>query len=101
MPETGIRVPDTSPNAVNGLAQLGAATVHEAYGRRGALPSAIKPVNSSFCLCGPAFTVDCPEGDNLWIHRAVYAVGPGDVLVVGVRGYTEAGYWARSSARPP
>ena len=76
------------------LAQLGAATVHEAYGRRGALPSAIKPIDRSFRVCGPAFTVHCPPADNLWIHRAVYAARPGDVLVVGVRGgYTEAGYW--------
>ena len=75
------------------LAPLGAATVHEAYGKRGALPSAIKPVHSSFRVCGPAFTVDCPPSDNLWVHRAVYAARPGDVLVVDVRGQTEAGYW--------
>jgi 4-hydroxy-4-methyl-2-oxoglutarate aldolase len=75
------------------LAPLGAATVHEAYGRRGALPSAIKPVHESFRVCGPAFTVDCPPSDNLWIHRAVYGASPGDVLVVDVRGETEAGYW--------
>jgi 4-hydroxy-4-methyl-2-oxoglutarate aldolase len=76
------------------LAQLGAATVHEAYGRRGALPSAIKPIDRSFRVCGPAFTVHCPPADNLWIHRAVYAAHPGDVLIVGVRGgFTEAGYW--------
>jgi 4-hydroxy-4-methyl-2-oxoglutarate aldolase len=67
--------------------------VHEAYGRRGALPSAIKPIDGSFRLCGPAFTVDCPPADNLWIHRAVYRAAPGEVLVVSVRGFTEAGYW--------
>ncbi|MEA2161809.1 MAG: 4-hydroxy-4-methyl-2-oxoglutarate aldolase [Solirubrobacteraceae bacterium] len=85
---------DSRPPEFTGLAELGAATVHEAYGRRGALPSAIKPIDRSFRLCGPAFTVLCPPADNLWIHRAVYAARPGDVLVVGVRGgYTEAGYW--------
>jgi 4-hydroxy-4-methyl-2-oxoglutarate aldolase len=87
-------VTDSRPPEFTGLAELGAATVHEAYGRRGALPSAIKPIDRSFRLCGPAFTVLCPPADNLWIHRAVYAARPGDVLVVGVRGgYTEAGYW--------
>jgi 4-hydroxy-4-methyl-2-oxoglutarate aldolase len=75
------------------LAELGAATVHEAYGRRGALPSAIKPLQASFRVCGPAYTVDCPPSDNLWLHRAVYAASPGDVLVADVRGQTEAGYW--------
>jgi 4-hydroxy-4-methyl-2-oxoglutarate aldolase len=87
-------VTDSRPHNLRGLAELGAATVHEAYSRRGALPSAIKPIDRSFRLYGPAFTVLCPASDNLWIHRAVYAARPGDVLVVGVRGgYTEAGYW--------
>lgn len=75
------------------LSGLSAATVHEAYGGRGALPSAIKPVHPRLRVCGPAFTVDCPPGDNLWLHRAIYAAGPGDVLVADTRGHTEAGYW--------
>jgi 4-hydroxy-4-methyl-2-oxoglutarate aldolase len=75
------------------LAGLSAATVHEAYGSRGALPSAIKPLQPEFSLCGPVFTVDCPPADNLWLHRAIYAAAPGDVLVADVRGQTEAGYW--------
>jgi 4-hydroxy-4-methyl-2-oxoglutarate aldolase len=75
------------------LAGFDTATVHEAQGRRGALPSAIKPVDPAFRLCGPASTVVCPGGDNLWIHRALYAASPGDVLVVSTGGWTEAGYW--------
>ncbi len=51
------------------LAAHDTATIHEAQGRRGALPSSVKPVHPSARLCGPAFTVDCPPGDNLWIHR--------------------------------
>ncbi len=81
------------PALASSLDRLDAATVHEAYGRRGALPSEIKPIDPSFCVCGPAFTVDCPPGDNLWIHRALYAAQPGDVLVVQTRGEREAGYW--------
>jgi 4-hydroxy-4-methyl-2-oxoglutarate aldolase len=75
------------------LAGLSAATVHEAYDGRGALPSAIKPVQPRFRLCGPVFTVDCPPGDNLGLHRAIAAAAPGDVIVADVRGHTEAGYW--------
>lgn len=75
------------------LSGLAAATVHEAYGAQGALPSAIKPVAPRFRLCGPAFTVDGPPGDNLWLHRAIYAAAPGDVIVADVHGQTEAGYW--------
>jgi 4-hydroxy-4-methyl-2-oxoglutarate aldolase len=75
------------------LADVDTATLHEAFGRRGALPSAIKPVDPCSEVYGPAFTVDCPPADNLWIHRAVYAADRGDVLVVDVRGHVEAGYW--------
>jgi 4-hydroxy-4-methyl-2-oxoglutarate aldolase len=75
------------------LDEFDAATVHEAYGRRGSLPSDIKPIAPTFRVCGPAFTVDCPPGDNLWIHRAVYAARPGHVLVIQTRGEKEAGYW--------
>ena len=78
---------------------LDAATVHEAYGRRGALPSQIKPVDAAFTVCAPAFTVDCPAGDNLWIHHAVYAAQPHDVLVVHTRGEREAGYWGEILSR--
>lgn len=73
--------------------RLGAATLHEAYGRRGALPSGIKPVEPSMRLCGPAFTVHCPPLSNLQIHHALYHAQPGDVLVVHVSGGVEAGYW--------
>src|SRR3954454_5542189 len=71
---------------------MDAATVHEAYGRRGALPSAIKPIAAAFRVCGPAFTVDSPPGDNLWLHRAVYRAAEGDVLVVEAHA-PEFGAW--------
>ena len=73
--------------------RLGTATLHEAAGRQGALPSAIKPVESGMLLCGPAFTVHCPAHSNLQIHHAVYLAAPGDILVVCVSGGREAGYW--------
>lgn len=69
------------------------ATLHEAAGRIGALPSAIKPVSPSMRLCGPAVTVHSPAGDNLWIHRALYVAQPGDILVVYASGGYEYGYW--------
>lgn len=72
---------------------LSAATLHEAAGKIGALPSAIKPIATSFRVCGPAVTVSSPGGDNLWLHRAIYTAQPGDVLVVHVNGRYEHGYW--------
>jgi 4-hydroxy-4-methyl-2-oxoglutarate aldolase len=72
---------------------LGAATLHEAAGRIGALPSAIKPIAPEMRLAGPAFTVNVPAFDNLWIHRALYRAEPGSILVVATHGGIEAGYW--------
>ncbi len=71
----------------------GSATVHEAMGRQGALPSAIKPAYVGATLAGPAFPVRAPAGDNLCIHHALYAARPGDVLVVQVPAEPEFGYW--------
>lgn len=64
--------------------RLGAATVHEAAGRRGALPPTITPVDPSWRIAGPACTVRSPAGDNLTLHRAIVAADP-----------------ARSSSSPP
>ncbi len=73
---------------------LGAATVHEAAGRIGALPPAIRPVDPSWRIAGPARTVLSPTGDNLTLHRAIVAADPGEILVVA-SGDTHArwGYW--------
>jgi 4-hydroxy-4-methyl-2-oxoglutarate aldolase len=72
---------------------LPAATLHEAGGRIGVMPAAIKPVAPSFRVCGPAVTVHSPGGDNLWLHRAIYVAQPGDVLVVHVSAAYDFGYW--------
>jgi 4-hydroxy-4-methyl-2-oxoglutarate aldolase len=72
---------------------LPTATLHEAGGRIGALPGAIKPVATGMALCGPAVTVHSPAGDNLWIHRALYVAGPGDILVVFASQGYDWGYW--------
>jgi 4-hydroxy-4-methyl-2-oxoglutarate aldolase len=74
-------------------AHFGTATLHEAGGKIGALPSAIKPMAPGFKFSGPAFTIHSPGRDNLWLHRAIAAAEPGDVLVAYVSGYFEAGYW--------
>ena len=81
------------PGLIARARALPSATVHEAGGRVGALPPAIKPVHPSMKLCGPAVTVHSPGGDNLWIHRALYVAKPGDVLVVYANEVHDYGYW--------
>jgi 4-hydroxy-4-methyl-2-oxoglutarate aldolase len=73
--------------------KLGTSTLHEASGQVGALPSGISCMTPGLSIVGPAFPVTGPPGDNLWIHRAVYACAPGDVLVIDVGQEHEAGYW--------
>src|SRR5690606_18793986 len=70
-----------------------AATVHEAQGQKGALSSAIKPLDPAMRLAGPALTVNCRPDDNLAIHYALTIARPGDVIVVDAKGFVEAGAW--------
>lgn len=53
------------------------------------LRSRIKALRPGVRLCGRAFTVSVPQGDNLAIHAALSQARPGDVLVVDGRGYCE------------
>ena len=80
-------------SVVEAARTLPAATLHEAGGKIGALPAAIKPVAPGFRICGTAITVHSPGGDNLWLHRALVLAQPGDVLVVYTSGVYEHGYW--------
>jgi len=84
------RLPEASLEAAR---KTSSATVHEAYGRRGALPREIKPVWRGASVIGSAFTVHAPAGDNLWIHRAIAWAQPGDILVVSVSNGHDWGYW--------
>lgn len=86
------------PEVVEAAAPIGSASLHEAGGRIGALPAAIKPVGAGMRVAGPALTVHSPPGDNLWLHRAIYVAEPGDVLVVHVSGAHEFGYWGEIMA---
>ena len=82
-----------SQHLIEELSRFDTATVHEASGGRGALESNIKPVDPKSRLCGPAVTVAGRAGDNLILHKAIYVAERGDVLVVSVGGFTEAGPW--------
>lgn len=77
---------------------LGAATLHEAAGKIGALPSRLIPLAADISVVGRALPVFTPPGDNLWLHHAIYAAAPGDVLVVAAGQAREHGYFGEVMA---
>ncbi len=85
------KITRATPEQVWRLARYGAATIHEAQGRRGALHSSIKPISLDMSLCGPAFTVRCAPRDNIMLQVALSYAQPGDILVVSGGECSEAG----------
>ncbi|MDR1518766.1 MAG: 4-carboxy-4-hydroxy-2-oxoadipate aldolase/oxaloacetate decarboxylase [Planctomycetota bacterium] len=80
------------------LRRHGSATVHEAIGRLGAMRREIKPIARGMKVCGPAFTVRCPAGDNLTLLKAIREAEKGDVLVVDFGRLPEAGPFGELAA---
>jgi hypothetical protein len=91
-------VPTLAPELIAAARALPTATLHEAGGKIGALPAALKPVAPGMACAGPALTVHSPPGDNLWLHRGLDVARPGDVLVVYCSGSHEHGYWGEIMA---
>jgi 4-hydroxy-4-methyl-2-oxoglutarate aldolase len=83
----------TTDKTIAALRDLGAATVYEAQGGRGAVDSGIKPIDPNSRLAGRALTIDTAPADNLMFHYALLKARPGDVLVVDAKGFLEAGPW--------
>jgi len=78
---------------IKDLSKFSAATIHEALGKQGNLPSAIKPIGAKMRVCGPAYTVKTMPRDNVLLHRAYAYAKAGDVIVANCSGFYEAGYW--------
>lgn len=55
--------------------------------------ASIRPLDSSFRVCAPAFTVRCEPDDNLTVHHALHMAEPGQVLVVAGSGGKNSAFW--------
>jgi len=75
------------------LSAFGTATLHEAMGRRGNLPSHLKPISPSMKLCGPAYTVKLKPFNNILLHQAYAYADPGQIIIADCQGGIDGGYW--------
>ncbi|GAB3261608.1 RraA family protein [Arthrobacter pigmenti] len=68
------------------LANLPTANIGDAMQRLGVVDPDIKPVWAGARFVGTAFTVWTRAGDNRYIHEALEAARPGDIIVVNGQG---------------
>lgn len=68
------------------ISQFPVALIGDVVQRMGMIAAAIRPRTTIRPLAGSIYPIQCREGDNLAIHRALDEVQEGDVLVINAQG---------------
>ncbi len=81
-----------NPELIKRLKRIPVANLDDNMGRLYAVDSGIKPFGGLRSLCGPAYTVKCPSGDNLLFLHALDCAQEGDILVISGVGNSDRAF---------